>query len=1477
MPSISKIRFTHVLYEGGNKRYNDEVFLFDGHNGAIVLENGGGKTVFIQTALQAMLPHTELAGRKLRDTLLLENGPAHVAIEWILNDKPRRRYAVTCISLFLNVSGVDSFRYAYEYGEHDAHGLEHIPFVKEYMGKNRPADKGEIQDYYSSMTQRFPLTARTFGTIKEYKAHLEESYHIIASEWDAVAKINSTEGGIENFFDECKSTSQLFDRLLIPTVEETMEGFEQGSFANLFESHREGFKRYKELKEQIEENKLILQELGQYVRLYEGLHGAEELYDEARAEAKAYQELTAVQHEGQKNEQAGLEERLQLWMKENDKLQLQLKSLELAETEQEQSMLEAGLAQLQLEADTLQQRLRQAEHSFYSLKYAGHRSSREEAEARLAQADQQLARLEQGEDEAQLQERWEHNCGELRSVFAGQERDISEQLKAQAAELTSLTSEKTTAEHAIDGLRREIRTWELTQQNKQTQLEEKTAQQQRIAREILANPALEKVPEQMPIWSVRQQELDEQRIEFMRQMRQMSEEKSAIRERQRIVEDEIRKAEREQARDEQQRKQLHEEQALLIRELALLRPNWERLTTVYDQASSISARLLEGVQKRQEQKAAILQKERLVYRYVDDYHEQEVFFADPEVERLAKSWGRQYSLLQTGTEYIRSLNLDDEARGRGEDSLWSVTLVTTDSDKKQLLQKLTAAGNEFAYPIRVLGTSEAAAMVRGIAGGGLEQWAVPLHFKSNETDSVFREWKAGLLERAGRTRQEREKREDELALWQSMEQRFQQFVHKYPLVAMQTLEQQLQSGRERLVHYTEEYKRSEQRLIQLEAAMDKIRIEMSDMQDIIHQLGEWLKDGQRYITLEVEKEGLDKALAPVKAQVASLEKQLGVKQYGLARALEEYRTLEQDRNDTSTQLQLLLKDDLYEKVQSFPYTDSSRSIAELKEEHGVLEYERAGIMKERRQLEIELKHEQEKVSMADKAMKELLREQPGIDPQMNMPVELEARKQALWQQIEGGRSERDRSADQLDKQQARLQHIKGRVTLMQQQFSIQFPEQTPARFEGSLEQVKLQLQQENARLQRENKELKKRSDAVEQQLRELDGVLQLWDKHTLLYKLNDERLQPAKLEERVVMDFVYARLEFSERAIRGLQTSQQRMDKERIRVSRGRDSFKSFCNVRVKDVKLRQMATEGVEHKDSYAEVTEFRQTMEMRIQKAIHIMEETIQTHDRDLQEFIQRIHTHLKHIVQELKELPKKTRIKTADGWREIYSFSIPEWEDQDGKDRIRSHIEWILSQLERSQYMDGQGRTQQGDVRKNLEKWLDARQLLQVVLKSEAMKVTCRKVMNDHQVTKASYSWEQSNRWSGGEKWSKNMTLFLGLLNYVAERRQYIKANMKLHRTVILDNPFGKASSEHVLSPVFFIAEQLGFQIIALTAHAEGKFLQDYFPIVYSCRLRSTADSTKQIIEPAKQIQHAYFRDHAPETLERIDSRVDQLGLF
>lgn len=128
---------------------------------------------------------------------------------------------------------------------------------------------------------------------------------------------------------------------------------------------------------------------------------------------------------------------------------------------------------------------------------------------------------------------------------------------------------------------------------------------------------------------------------------------------------------------------------------------------------------------------------------------------------------------------------------------------------------------------------------------------------------------------------------------------------------------------------------------------------------------------------------------------------------------------------------------------------------------------------------------------------------------------------------------------------------------------------------------------------------------------------------------------------------------------------------------------------------------------------------------------------------------------------------------------------------------------------------------------------------------------------------------------------MTLFLGLLNYTAEKRKHIQTGIKRYRTVIMDIPFRQSLQRPCAESGVFIAEQLGFQIIALTAHAAGKFLQDYFPIVFSCRLRQVSgsstgsSSSKQVMTKEKTINHAYFRDHAPATIERL-GEVSQVEL-
>lgn len=288
-------------------------------------------------------------------------------------------------------------------------------------------------------------------------------------------------------------------------------------------------------------------------------------------------------------------------------------------------------------------------------------------------------------------------------------------------------------------------------------------------------------------------------------------------------------------------------------------------------------------------------------------------------------------------------------------------------------------------------------------------------------------------------------------------------------------------------------------------------------------------------------------------------------------------------------------------------------------------------------------------------------------------------------------------------------------------------------------------------------------------------------------------------------------------------------------------------------------------------------------ISKLICEMEDftkNLETHkaivDSERNQFIQYLYTYLSTLADEMRTIPKNTKVKIGDDWKEIFQIQVPSWEEEEGKEEIRKYVDWMISKLEKEEFLDEEGKEDQGKIKKAIKNWLQSKQLLNIIMGGKEIKVRCRKVTNDGKVSNMYYSWESSNQWSGGEKWSKNMAFFLGILNYVAEKKQHILPNQKRHRTVIMDNPFGKASSDHVLSPVFFIAEQLGFQFIALTAHGEGRFIRDYFPVVYSCKLRPSVEGDTSVLTKEKNINYAFFKDNDPMVIERIGER-EQLSMF
>jgi hypothetical protein len=80
--------------------------------------------------------------------------------------------------------------------------------------------------------------------------------------------------------------------------------------------------------------------------------------------------------------------------------------------------------------------------------------------------------------------------------------------------------------------------------------------------------------------------------------------------------------------------------------------------------------------------------------------------------------------------------------------------------------------------------------------------------------------------------------------------------------------------------------------------------------------------------------------------------------------------------------------------------------------------------------------------------------------------------------------------------------------------------------------------------------------------------------------------------------------------------------------------------------------------------------------------------------------------------------------------------------------------------------------------------------------------------------------------------------------------------------MDNPFSNASSPHVLDPIFEIANQLGFQIIAFAPPEIIKEeISERFPILWSMQLKMLKENgmsllTSELIHGGRKVNENHF---------------------
>ena len=1464
MPTISKIRFTNVVYEGGNKRYADEIFHFQGENGAIVLENGGGKTVFIQTALQAIIPHSSLANRKVKDTYTFDDGPAHIAIEWIKNDRPRI-YALTAVTLFPHQNSIDSYRFVNEYGPNDPHRIENLPFTQELAnGQKRIASHAEMKEYYGALSQK-SQNAQTFSTITAFTEYIEKNFQIISDEWKAINTINSAEGDVEKFFESCPTEKALYEKLLIPTVEQSIAAYNKHQFVDIFEKHRDKFKLYKQLNAQLKEYDLIQKELSNYVKVVHTLHEHELKYEAEKQKGKAfYQKLTHLLEEHEKKITAYEEQQTQLHVQLQN-LEHKQKSYDIAVMEEKLAELIANFDEIEKELILIEEKFNCEQQLFGNLKYATASKSLKLAEEQLQFTRKQLKQLDEEHSTEQLLEQLDdvkaNIHGELiafQEKFDAQvkvlqlaERQKQEEVAQQQEKVTQFEGEHRQLTLTIEGFKSELKIYE--------------SQKEELAKKVFEDELQRQQPilELRTTWTKQSQKLDSEIVELKNTEKTITIQKQQDASARDNTNHQLIDLKGQEKAISQQIETIEVAEKKLLEEVILTLPRVSEKTSLYLKQSTLLQELTQLLEKKERIYSNKLQEERMAYRFMDDYGEQETFFADPYVAKRLASWKDKFSYLETAIEYAMS-----EEKLAIDTQLLAITLITTDHEKDKLEQLVQDCANYLTNPIQIWTLSEVVAFSNGEQEATANLIQPDIWLKLRDLENFHAE-QQHANEKALLCKNNREIADNERTHVKALLTKLNDFYSQYPFVQYQQLKESLKQVESKTYELSNELQLLTNKIQQAEEKLEHIHSKVEEKNQQKKFVDEKIQS-----LLEYDKK--DKLIQGTQQQLTSVEQRITAYEKQLATANDTLDYLKNELSDVNVQIQQVKLEfevqkaerTLYKGVLGYKPKFSGIEYETLAQQYEQIDQQIKGLNSSRQHIEQLITHYEAQMKAYNNELAQIKIEYSDVDEAFDLPIDAERKLQLLPETIRNLRKDlakaekkRQSALSEKDQQEGALNSKRAELG-------------NPIHFDIPLPNVKYQLDLGFERLSLQQKQLQKNSNAVEAELTnlhklELDMRI-LNAEHSYLAPA----VQAASLLPEEENDFMYRKQHYVGQLERHLKDYKGLIARHYDVASKSKSDFIQFCTQRVSEVRLRNTIIDGLKSKDRYEDLVKHQVEMEKTIHMSRQYVERDLKKHDEDLVQFVQRIHIHLRKVVEELKHIPRKTKVQIGDEDVTIYKFTIPDWTDEEGIVQIRARIDWIMEQLEQLELRGTDEQEMKQKSRKQLEEWLSTVQLLRYITQNKEWRVSCKKVMNDNRISKSYETWSRSNAWSGGEKWSKNMALFLGVLNYVAEKRQYINSKKK-SRTVLLDNPFGKASSDHVLSPVFFIAKQLGFQIIALTAHVEGKFLHDYFPVVYSCRLREAVGVDKLVMETKKSMHQAYFQDKNEDAGDVINE--EQLSLF
>ena len=1430
-------------YNNDKRHIIDELLNFyQGENALLSLTNGGGKSVLVQLMLQPVIPCARLQSRSISDFFRKRRQPAYVLIEWKLDDMGGYLMTGICIAGYEaqagegieERTGIRYFTFTVKYNRSNTYDVENIPFA---MKSGQLINILSFKDAVALIAEkshdpRLGISYFSSDEAQEYGKHLG-SFNISQDEWrNILVKINDDEGGVKEIFEKCKNTQQLMNDWILKTVDKVIYRSREDS--QKLERMLENLTEEMISNEQyIYDRQLMTEFLGrmqeyskEIKQLLEGLDG------QKRLENSLGQLFTYIEEGNEKNRKIcnSNNDIIAECRRELELINLEERSLHYHECEKKYFIYRDTQGEIKKRYEEAQTRQAQCRHEQDLQKAAGLFGRIREIDAELAGLEEQIAEFRQviGKDEKILSLEYS-----LKLAYEDRLKALDIELDCLIKEIDALGEVKTRCDketnHAMaekDRLGKDCAV--IKHKNRQFEEEEESLKQ-KLALTYTRNLFGEADPEDMKK-ATKALNNKLYKAEYARD--QLEAAIDGIKAESRNIETNLSKC-------RQQIVQLNTNLSDTVKQISEYDEAERKLCGIFEKYG-LEDRLRFDTAYREKSFEEILAKlERTIFGIKKELDKKDetaamlkngTLHVSNEFADFLKLSGIEF---ETGETYLRKQKKEIRDRLVEGNPLLPFSFILREEGMKQLVEASPELPVYQPVPLITFDILDMQLEAKGrlvnqrpgisflclydgrmLDAADLDTYMGQLRRESEELGARLKHYNTAL----------KETREDAGI---SASFTYEQDPRYHLETAQKEIAEKLKESEATLEKLTEKKDELSRRLedayksmLKIHKSVDTAKADLNAFSQLLEKSGKYELDRKNLNAHQKTMDELDKKLAACKEEKTRADTRL-------TEALQEKNAKDRQREDI---------DGKYDLVRHVP------PAALLDEPLHILEGRLAGIKSQHAQdlRQLEIRRDEKKgdrrarerelgrLKLAEEQYASVIFMQDRLD---GLEEELERLEQSVKALAERESEANAKLGSAKTKMETALEEIQKLGAEEPVPEDAIHPDFTRRRKEaGEREEEK---NRENNKLRDFIAQSERIADQIRQQVKiagkaDLSGYSPTGD-----VKKEYSQLAEALSEKRKANDTSsrYLNAKYLQ-----IENAYKEKNSNITNIFKGLEPFKSRTDMDF----------------DGFYYFYERIERQNEALKDFIRILETRLANLERNKSDMVQQSYMQAVQIFEEVQKISEDSSIRLSGKSKPVQMLQIdmqPLAERHAGLESVAAYIGYCTDKI-RTDIKAGKSKE---DIHRSIEKLISSRELLNKVSDLSNLKIKTYKI--DFNINNSEYkTWEQVLREnSGGERFVAIFSVLAALISYTRKSRMKAEglSGKSDTRVLLMDNPFGPISSEHLLKPLFEIARKYNTQMICLTDLKQNSIL-NCFNLIYMLKIRTGTLGTKEYLKFEEHIR-------------------------